>query len=148
MEVLLLQDVPQVGQKNDLLIVRDGYALNFLLPQQKAIVATPTVRKRYAEQIKRRAEQKEMEKKLMSGAAQALAGKKISFERKVTKAGKLYAAITEKHVKEALKKQLSIDVAEEMIEITDVIKELGTFDVNIKVGENKQEIKVSVKEEK
>jgi len=84
----------------------------------------------------------------MSGAAQALAGKKISFERKVTKAGKLYAAITEKHVKEALKKQLSIDVAEEMIEITDVIKELGTFDVNIKVGENKQEIKVSVKEEK
>ena len=61
MEVLLLQDVQNVGQKNDLLMVGDGYALNFLLPQQKAIVATPTVRKRYAEEIRRRAEQKELE---------------------------------------------------------------------------------------
>ncbi|MBU0458844.1 50S ribosomal protein L9 [Patescibacteria group bacterium] len=148
MEVLLLQDVPKIGLKNDLLLVGDGYALNFLLPQQKAIVATPTVRKRYAEQIKRRAEQKIIENKLQSGAASALEGKKITFERKITKTGKLYAAITEKHIVEELMKQLKIEVSQEMVEITDTIKELGTFDVFLRIGDQKQELKVVVKEEK
>ncbi|MDP7247132.1 MAG: 50S ribosomal protein L9 [Candidatus Peribacteraceae bacterium] len=148
MEVLLLQDVPKVGQKNDLLMVGDGYALNFLLPQQKAIVATPTVRKRYAEEIRRRAEQKELEKKLETGAAEALAGLSLKFERKVTKAGKLYAAITEKHIVEALKKEHKIDVNEAMVIIAEPIKALGDFDVKLKIGPEEQELKVVVKEEK
>ncbi len=148
MEVLLLQDVQNVGQKNDLLMVGDGYALNFLLPQQKAIVATPTVRKRYAEEIRRRAEQKELEKKLETGASKALAGLKLKFDRKVTKTGKLYAAITEKHIVEALKKEHKIDVNEEMVQIAEPIKALGDFDVKLKIGPEVQELKVVVKEEK
>ena len=55
MEVLLLQDIPGIGKKDDLLIVKEGYALNNLLPYRKALVATPTVRKRYADQIRGRA---------------------------------------------------------------------------------------------
>ena len=148
MEVLLLQDVQNVGQKNDLLMVGDGYALNFLLPQQKAIDATPTVRKRYAEEIRRRAEQKELEKKLETGASKALAGLKLKFDRKVTKTGKLYAAITEKHIVEALKKEHKIDVNEEMVQIAEPIKALGDFDVKLKIGPEVQELKVVVKEEK
>ncbi|MBU2259773.1 50S ribosomal protein L9 [Patescibacteria group bacterium] len=148
MEVLLLQDVPKIGLKNDLLLVGDGYALNFLLPQQKAIVATPTVRKRYAEHIKRRAEQKELEKKLESGAASALEGKKLTFARKITKTGKLYAAITEKHIVDELKKEYGIEVSTDMVEIEEPIKALGDFSVALKVGEQKQEVEVVVKEEK
>lgn len=148
MEVLLLQDVQNVGLKNDLLMVGDGYALNFLLPQQKAIVATPTVRKRYAEEIRRRAEQKELEKRLETGAAKALEGLSLKFERKVTKTGKLYAAITEKHIVEALKKEHKIEVNEEMVLIAEPIKALGDFDVKLKIGPEEQELKVVVKEEK
>jgi len=148
MEVLLLQDVPKIGLKNDLLLVGDGYALNFLLPQQKAIVATPTVRKRYADQIKRRAEQKELEKKLESGASSALEGKTLTFERKITKANKLYAAITEKHIVEELKKEHGIEVSADMVQIAEPIKALGEYIVILKVGEQKQEIEVIVKEEK
>jgi len=148
MEVLLLQDVPEIGLKNDLLLVGDGYALNFLLPQQKALVATPTVRRRYAEQIRRRAEEKEMEKKLQSGAAAAITGKEVTFTRKATKTGKLYAAITEKNIAEEFKKQHSIELPEETITITDPIKAVGTFEVSAKVGDANQAFKVIVKEEK
>ncbi|MCF7844816.1 MAG: 50S ribosomal protein L9 [Kiritimatiellales bacterium] len=148
MEVLLLQDVPKIGLKDDLLLVGDGYALNFLLPQQKAIVATPTVRKRYADQIRRRAEQKELEKKLETGAASALAGKTLTFERKVTKTGKLYAAITEKLIVDELKKEHGIEVTADMVKVADPIKELGEFAVSLKVGDQPQEVTVIVKEEK
>jgi len=148
MEVLLLQDVKDVGQKNDLLMVGDGYALNFLLPQQKAIVATPTVRRRYAEEIRRRAEQKQLEKNLEAGASRALKGLELKFERKVTKAGKLYAAISEKHIVEALKKEHKIEVNEDMVNIEEPIKALGDFEVSLKIGAEEQGLKVKVKEEK
>ncbi|MBU0767160.1 50S ribosomal protein L9 [Patescibacteria group bacterium] len=148
MEVLLLQDVPKIGLKNDLLLVGDGYALNFLLPQQKAIVATPTVRKRYADQIRRRAEQNELEKKLATGASSALEGKTLTFERKITKTGKLYAAVSEKHIVDELKKEHGIEVTADMVKIAEPIKELGEFAVSLKVGDQMQEIKVIVKEEK
>jgi len=148
MEVLLLQDIPNVGLKDDLLLVGDGYALNCLLPQQKALVATPTVRKRYAEQIKRRAEEREMEKKLKEGVASAIAGKKVAFERKVTKTGKLYAAISEKHIADALKEQHKIEVEKETIVIPEPIKALGNFEITIKAGTVEEPLVVVVKEQK
>ena len=96
MEVLLLQDVATVGKRNDLLTVGNGFALNYLLPKRLAIVATPTVRKLYAEAIKHRLEEKEQERAIQAGAAAAIAGKSITFTKKTTKTGKLYAAISEK----------------------------------------------------
>ena len=46
MELLLLEDIPGVGQKNDIIVVKNGFALNNLLPRRRALIATPTVRKR------------------------------------------------------------------------------------------------------
>ena len=90
MEILLLQDVTGVGKKNDLLVVGDGYALNYLLPHRKALVATPTVRKRYADQIRKRAEEKEQERALRANAAAALSGKSVTFTKKMTKTGLVF----------------------------------------------------------
>ena len=117
MEIFLLQDVPGIGKKNDLLLVGDGYALNNLLPRRAALVATPLVRKRYAEFIKRRAEEREHEKAMTTGAVQALTGKSLMLTRKVTKTGKLYAAVTEKQIVEALKEQLQLEVSEDAVKI-------------------------------
>src|SRR2546423_12740961 len=100
MEILLLQDIAGIGKKNDLLVVGDGFALNCLLPQRKALVATPTVRKRYADQIRKRAEEKETDRQSQQQAAAALSGKAVQFTRKVTKTGKLYAAISEEQIAE------------------------------------------------
>lgn len=145
MEVLLLEDVPTIGKKNDLLMVGDGYALNCLLPRRKAIVATPAVRKKYAEKIRERANQRESERMKQEGKAAALSGKKITLQKKVTKTGKLYAAITEPMIAEALKEQHSIDVSHEAVKITEPIKSTGTFEITLEMGSVVQPLIVEVK---
>lgn len=148
MEILLLQDVPGVGKQNDLVVVGDGYALNFLLPQRRGLVATPTVRKRYADQIRRRAEEKLKEREAQMGAAAAVSGKTVTFDRKATKTGKLYAGITEKHIAEALAEQHKIEVKEDDIDMEEHIKALGDFTVTVSVAGQKSPLKVAVKQEK
>lgn len=148
MEVILLQDIPGIGKKNDVLVVGDGYALNNLLPNRKALVATPTVRKRYAEQIRRRAEEKAREKEIAASAVSALAGKKLIFEKKATQTGKLYAAITEKHLVEALAKDLQITAAESAITIAEPIKALGMFTIQVDLNGTPADLAVEVKAEK
>jgi large subunit ribosomal protein L9 len=148
MEILLLQDIPGIGKKDDLLVVGDGYALNKLLPNREALVATPTVRRRYAEQIRRRAEEKAKELAVQHSAASVVKGAKLTFARKVTKTGKLYAAISEKHLADELKKQLSLEVKVNAISIAVPIKELGLHTVLVKLAESEQKVEVEVVQEK
>ena len=144
MEVILLQDIPGIGKKDDLLLVGDGYALNNLLPHRKALVATPTVRRRYAEQIRRRAEEKQREKEMQVAQASALSGKKLLFERKVTKTGKLYAAIAEKHIADAMKAQQGIVIEPSAVTIPEPIKAVGSFSVTVRIGESAEQVAVTV----
>lgn len=148
MEILLLQDVPGIGKKNDLLVVGDGFALNCLLPDRRALVATPTVRRRYAEEIKRRAEEKQREFALKSSIAGRVAGKELTFRRKVTKTGKLYAAITPKHVADALREQCQVTVDAEAVVLTEQIKTLGSHEASLQAGDFSQTFTVKVEEEK
>lgn len=148
MEILLLQDVPGIGKKNDLLVVGDGYALNCLLPYRQALVATPTVRRRYAEDIKRRAEERQKEHALRASVAGKVAGKQLLFVRKITKTGKLYAAITEAHIAEALKEQLLVSVEESAIELAEHIKSVGSFTATLRAGDFTQEFTIKVEAEK
>lgn len=148
MEVLLLQDIAGVGKKNDLLAVGDGFALNFLLPQRQALVATPTVRRRYAEEIRKRAEEREREKQTKAELVQGISGKEVRIARKVTKTGKLYAAISEKVIAEELKKLCGLTVESSAIQIADPIKTTGAFEVILKFGEQEEKVRVIVEAEK
>lgn len=148
MEILLLQDIAGIGKKNDLLIVGDGYALNYLLPRRAALVATPVVRKRYADLIRRRAEEREKEKATQAGVAKSLAEKSLTFTKKVTKTGKLYAAINKKAIVEALKEQLSLDIGEEAVMMDEAIKSTGTHSVSIKINDQMVALSVAVVAEK
>jgi len=148
MEVLLLQDIPGVGKKNDLLVVKSGFALNHLLPLRKALVVTPNVRRRYAEQIKQRALEKEHEKQLLSSVSSALAGKTVHITAKTTKTGKLYAAVAVEQIVDAMKNEHAISLAPESIVISAPIKTLGTHAVSITVGSQTQTVNVEVTGEK
>ena len=148
MEVLLLQDIDGIGKKNDLLIVGDGYALNFLLPKRAALVATPLVRRHYADHIRKRAEEREKERQHQSGVAAQLSGKTLQFHRKATKTGKLYAALHEALIAEALKEQHQLTVSEENIEIPTAIKALGTYQVNVTLAGQTLPVTVKVEAEK
>ncbi len=148
MEILLLQDIPGVGKKSDLIVVGDGYALNFLLPRRAALVATPLVRKRYADLIRRRAEERETEKSMKSSAAATMSSKALLFVKKVTKTGKLYAGITEEHIMQELQKQLGVTVKEDDINLSEHIKTVGTHTVEVKMGDQKVKVEIKVEAEK
>ena len=147
MEVLLLQDIKGVGKKNDLMVVGDGFALNCLLPKRVALVATPLVRRRYADAIRTRAEERERERQAKAGAAQALSGKIVTFTRKTTKTGKLYAAVSEEAIVSALKEQHSIEITAASVQINAPIKALGTFQVMLRLGDQNVPLSVSVQAE-
>lgn len=145
MEVLLLTDIPGIGKKNDLLVVKSGFALNHLLPNRKALVVTPNVRKRYADQIKQRALEKEKEKELQGSLSTALGSKTVHVTAKVAKTGKLYAAISAAAISEAIKKEFTLDIAQSAIEIPAHIKTTGTHTVRISVGGQSINLSVDVK---
>ncbi|MBI1813203.1 50S ribosomal protein L9 [Candidatus Peregrinibacteria bacterium] len=147
MEILLLEDVAGIGKKNDLLVVGDGFALNCLLPQRKALVATPTVRKRYAEQIRKRAEEKEHDRQMQTQAAAMLAGKSLLFRRKATKTGKLYAGISPTNIVEELERAFGLKVSEDAVTLPEHIKQVGTFSVTIKIGDLTHSMPVKVEAE-
>ncbi len=147
MEVLLLQDIKGVGKKNDLLVVGDGFALNCLLPQRSALVATPTVRRRYAEQIKKRAEEKEREKQAQQNAASVLSGKSLTLKRKASKTGKLYAGITAENISAAFQEQHGLEFKAEDVLLDEHIKNVGTHTVQVKVGAASQGVTVNVVKE-
>lgn len=144
MEILLLQDVSRIGKRNDLLRVGDGFALNFLLPRRLALVATPAVRKQYAESIRIRAEEREREREVRLGMVSSLAGKSIRFVKKATKTGKLYAAISTKQLVEAMQAQLGLEIRDEQIDAPEPIKAIGTFSISIRLGEQSVGISVVV----
>ncbi len=147
MELLLLQDINGIGKRNDIIVVGDGFALNHLLPERKALVATPTVRKRYAEQIKRRAEERENDRKVQLEAAGMLTGKIVHFTRKVTKTDKLYAAISAKDISEALATEHAITIDADKIQIAEHIKSVGNATVQVQIGDQTYPLQINVARE-
>lgn len=134
MDVLLLSDIAGVGTKNELLSVSDGFALNHLLPHRKALVATPDVRRRFAEQIKARAEAKEKERQLQASMSNAIGNKSLTITAKASAAGKLFAAVSPALIAERIKEELGFDIPEDSIEVSEHIKTTGKHTVSIKIG--------------
>lgn len=147
MEVLLLTDISGVGKKNDLMVVKSGFALNHLLPERKALVVTPNVRKRYAEQIKHRALEREREREIQMSLSNTLTGKVVHVSAKASKAGKLYAAISADQIVAALKDEYAIVIPANAISIGDHIKKVGQHIVTVSVGTQSVKISIEVKAE-
>lgn len=147
MEVLLLTDIAGVGKKNDLIVVKSGFALNHLLPERMALVVTPSVRRRYAEQIKDRALQREREREIQTSLNSALAGKVVHLIAKTGKTGKLYAAVSEAMIAEALKKEFGIDIPASTITLKEHIKTTGNHQITVAIGSQSAKVTVEVKAE-
>ena len=125
MKVVLLKDVKNVGKRDDILTVSDGYARNFLFPQRLAAEATPGALK---EIQRKRAAQDAREAEELAAAkqkAESLKGKVISLEVKCGEKGRLYGSVTSAEVAEALEKQHGVKVDKRKIDIGDPIRETG-----------------------
>ena len=132
MKVILLKDIKSVGKKGDVINAADGYARNFLFPRQLAQEATDANmhilnKKDENERKKKTAEIEEAQK-----LASELKDKVVKIIGKAGENRKLFGAITTKDIATALKKQYNLDIDKKKI-VTDTIKLLGTYDVEIKI---------------
>ena len=131
MEIILKQDVQNLGHKDDVVKVRNGYALNYLIPQGMAIMATESAKKVHAENMRQRAHK---EAKLVADA-EALAAKiaavSVKVSAKVSENGKIYGSITAAQLAEALV-AAGVEVDKKDITILSPVKELGEYEAEVK----------------
>ena len=131
MKVVLLKDVKNVGKRDDILTVSDGYARNFLFPQKLAAEATAGALK---EIERKRAAQDAREAEMLAEAknkAAALKDKVITLSVKCGDKGRLYGSVTNAEVAEALEKQHGVKVDKRKIDIGDPIRETGIREISV-----------------
>jgi large subunit ribosomal protein L9 len=131
MKVVLLKDVKNVGKRDDILNVSDGYARNFLFPQKLAVEAKPGTLK---EIERKRAAQDAREAELRTEAlakAELLKNKIIVLQVKCGDKGRLYGSVTAAEVAEALEKQHGIKADKRKIDLGDPIRETGIRDISV-----------------
>ena len=133
MEIILLQDIPNLGLKDDIIIVKDGYARNYLIPKKMAILATPSAKKIHSENLKQRAHKEEKIKEEALGIADKLKEIKLTIGAKTSSKGKIFGSVNTIQIAEALGKS-GFEIDRKTISIEgDVIKEVGTYNASIKL---------------
>ena len=144
MEVILIQDVANLGYKNDIIKVKDGYGRNYLIPNRMAVIANDSNRKQLAENLKQQAHKMA---KLLADAqalAEKLANTVITLSAKANEDGKIFGTITTAQVAEALAAQ-GIEIDKKVITIDEAVKTLGEAAATAKLHrEVKAEIKLNV----
>jgi len=147
MDVLLREDVDNLGHRGDVVRVRAGYGRNYLLPQGLATKATTGNKRMIEEQRRVLAKREQRERTSAEGEAGKLEGLQIRFDRRVGEHGILYGSVTALDIAEALKER-GYSVDRRRIGLRDHIKEVGDYDVVIKLHRDvTPTIKVRVRKE-
>jgi len=141
MKVILKQDVNKLGQKDDIITVKDGYGRNFLIPKGYAIQATGSAMKIHAENLRQRAHKEEKIKQEAEKIAEKLSGVKIVIGAKTSSAGKIFGSVNTIQIAEALKEK-GFDIDRKNILLTDdQVKEIGSYKATIELH---REVKVEI----
>ncbi len=144
MEIILKQDVANLGYKDEIVKVKNGYANNYLLPKGMAIIATPVAKKIHAENLRQRAHKEEALRKNAETQQAALNGKTVKIIVKVGENGQLFGGVNNIMVAEALKEQHNYDIDRKNI-VVDAIKAVGNYTAKVNVyKEIKAELNLEV----
>ncbi len=133
MEIILLQDVQNLGSKDDMVTVKDGYGRNFLIPGKKAIVATSSAKKVLAENTRQRAHKEAKLKDEALAIAEKLQNKQVVIATKTSSSGKIFGSVNTIQLAEAINKK-GFEIDRKQIKIAeDSIKEIGKYTAKIKL---------------
>jgi large subunit ribosomal protein L9 len=127
MEIILLEDIDKVGDKYDIVKVKDGYGRNFLIPQKMAIIANAANRKRLDEIKAQEAATLAEKLSVFQEIAEQLKGKVLRIGAKSGTSGKIFGSVTNIQIAAALKEQLGIEVERKKVVVPEEAKELGTY---------------------
>lgn len=145
MKVVLNQDVKGVGKKLQVVEVSEGYARNFLLPKKLAVVADNKNMNEAQGKISSQKFKKQTELQAANENKKIIENGFIEFRHKVGEGSKLYGSVTEKDIAEKIKEKFKIDINKKKITINDPIKNLGSYEVNVKLYEGVvAKLKISV----
>lgn len=126
MQVILKEDVLNLGYKDDVVTVKDGYGRNYLIPQGKAIIASESAKKVLAENLKQRAHKLEKIKQDAQALAAKLDGVSLTIGAKTSSTGTIFGSVTNIQIAEALEK-LGYAVDRKIIVIKEAVKEVGAY---------------------
>jgi large subunit ribosomal protein L9 len=133
MDIILKQDIPSLGHKDDIITVKDGYARNYLIPKGLAINATPSAKKMHGEILKQRAHKEEQIKKEAEAVAEKMKDLKLTIGAKTSTKGKIFGSVNTIQIAESLKQE-GFEVDRKDITIKEeLIKEVGNYTANVKL---------------
>ena len=132
MEIILKEDIVNLGQKNDIVTVKSGYGRNYLIPTGKAVIASPAAKKMLAEELKQRAHKLEKIKKDAEELAAKLEGVSLKIATKVSSTGTIFGSVGNIQIAEELAK-LGHNIDRKIIVVKDVVKEVGNYKAIVKL---------------
>ena len=131
MEIILKEDVANLGYKNDIVTVKSGYGRNYLIPTGKAVIASPAAKKMLAEELKQRAHKLEKIKKDAEAVAEQLKEVSLTIATKVSATGTIFGSVSNIQIAEELAK-LGHNVDRKIIFVKGV-KEVGSYTATVKL---------------
>jgi large subunit ribosomal protein L9 len=133
MKVLLLKDVPELGEAGNIYAVAGGYARNYLMPRGMAVLATKGAMKQ-AEEIKQSAlRRRARERSSAEAQAQMIIGKKLLFKANAGENDRLYGSVTTAEIAEQLSQAVGFEVDRRRIELEHPLRDLGVYDLSIRM---------------
>ena len=132
MEIILKEDVINLGYKNDIVNVKSGYGRNYLIPTGKAVIASPSAKKMLAEELKQRAHKLEKIKKDAEEVAAKLEGVSLTIATKVSSTGTIFGSVGSIQIADELAK-LGHNIDRKIIIVKDAVKEVGHYKAVVKL---------------
>ena len=132
MEIILKEDVQNLGYKDDIVKVKDGYGRNYLIPTGKAIIASESAKKVLAENQKQRAHKLAKIKADAEALAKKLEGLTLTIGTKTSSSGVIFGSVNSIQIAEALEKE-GFTIDRKIIVIKDNIKEIGNYTAVIRL---------------
>lgn len=134
MEIILIKDVDNLGGRNELVKVKNGYARNFLIPQGFAVEANPSNRKQLGEKLKVAAKKEAAMLAQINSVVAKLQEGPVRVGAKTGTSGKIFGSVTPLQISRAIRDQKGYEIDRKKISITDEVKELGTYKAAIDFG--------------
>ena len=133
MQVILKEDVVNLGYKDEIVTVKDGYGRNFLIPTGKAVIASEAAKKVLAENLKQRAHKLAKIKADAEALAEKLAGVSLTIGAKTSSTGTIFGSVTNIQIADALAKAGFENIDRKIIYIKDAVKEVGDYKATVKL---------------
>jgi large subunit ribosomal protein L9 len=145
MQVILIQDVNNLGGTNEMVTVKNGYGRNYLIPQKFAVEASPSNVKMMEERKKQQAKKEAKLLAEINSVIAVLSNGALKIGAKTGTSGKIFGSVTTVQIARAIKEQKGYEIDRRRISILDEVKELGTYKAKIDFGNgNETEVEMEI----